>query len=69
MLINGYVLFPVMGAVSLTCPNCSRANVVFSPDNKYVIINIDYNPDGIEAKYTCKQCQQENEIYWSKVGS
>jgi len=69
MLINGNILFPVMGAVSLTCPNCSTANVIFSPNNSYVMINIDFNPEGTKANYTCKKCQQVNTIYWSKIGS
>lgn len=56
-----------MGAVSLTCPNCTTANVVFSPDSTHVIINFDYTAEGVEAKYKCKKCQQENTIYWTKV--
>jgi hypothetical protein len=56
-----------MGAVSLTCPSCSTANVVFSPDSTFVIINFDHTTDGVEAKYTCKKCQKEHTIYWTKV--
>ena len=58
-----------MGAVSLTCPNCSTSNVVFSPDDKYVIINIDFNPNGIEAKYKFKKSEHENTFFCSKIGS
>jgi hypothetical protein len=61
------VLSSVIGAVTLGCYNYGTGNVVFSPDNTYVIINLNYTEDGVEAKYSCKKCQKEHTIYWTKV--
>ena len=45
---------------------CSNANEVTSPDPDYSKVSNTDQHGAKSAKYTCKSCNQENVVYWTK---
>ena len=51
---------------TIGCPLCSNANNVTSPDPEFTKVSNTDKHGAKSAKYICKNCNQENVVYWTK---